>query len=90
MKELVQSVVARVAGGWQFAGAKFDFEVFALPGGSLIAVVLWLYSLVTVMSRTGRPRAVAKNPRLDACTDAARSATFLSSSCCARHRAHCS
>ena len=69
MKELLQSVAAKAAGGWQHAGAKLDFEVLALPGGSLIAVALWLYSLVTVTLKWNRPRSLAKRLTLDGCID---------------------
>jgi len=31
MKEILESVAARAANGWQRAGSKFDFEVFAMP-----------------------------------------------------------
>ena len=42
----LESVAARAANGWQRAGSKFDFEVFAMPGGSVIAPALWVYSMV--------------------------------------------
>ena len=52
VKELFESVAARAAGGWQSAGSKFDFEVFALPGGSFIAVALWCWSLAMMMVKS--------------------------------------
>lgn len=53
MKAILESVAARAATGWQHAGAKFDFEVFALPGGSVLAPALWIYSMaVSVLKRS--------------------------------------
>jgi hypothetical protein len=52
VKELIESVAAKAAGGWQSAGSKFDFEVFALPGGSFIAVALWCWSLAMMMLKS--------------------------------------
>jgi len=46
MKEILESVAARAANGWQRAGSKFDFEVFAMPGGSVMAPALWAYSMM--------------------------------------------
>jgi hypothetical protein len=46
MKEIFESVAARAANGWQRAGTKFDFEVLAMPGGSVMAPALWAYSMV--------------------------------------------
>jgi hypothetical protein len=46
---ILESVAARAANGWQRAGAKFDFEVFAMPGGSVMAPALWVYSMVSSM-----------------------------------------
>jgi len=46
MKEIFESVAARAANGWQRAGSKFDFEVFAMPGGSVMAPALWVYSMM--------------------------------------------
>jgi hypothetical protein len=46
MKEILESVAARAANGWQRAGSKFDFEVLAMPGGSVMAPALWVYSMM--------------------------------------------
>lgn len=54
MKEIIESVAARAAGGWQSAGSKFDFEVFALPGGSFIAVALWCWTLAMMMVKSSK------------------------------------
>jgi hypothetical protein len=45
--KLLESVAARAANGWQRAGSKFDFEVFAMPGGSVMAPALWVYSMMS-------------------------------------------
>jgi hypothetical protein len=47
MNAILESVAARAANGWQRAGSKFDFEVLAMPGGSVMAPALWVYSMVT-------------------------------------------
>jgi len=44
MLQLIQSGAARIAAGIQSAGANIDFQVLALPGGSVIAVLLWLFA----------------------------------------------
>jgi len=44
---ILESVAARAANGWQHAGSKFDFEVFAMPGGSVMAPALWVYSMLS-------------------------------------------
>jgi hypothetical protein len=54
VKELFESVAARAAGGWQRAGAKFDFEVLAMPGGSVIAPVLWAYSMTMSLVKSSQ------------------------------------
>ncbi len=46
MNAILESVAARAANGWQRAGSKFDFEVLAMPGGSVMAPALWVYSMV--------------------------------------------
>lgn len=47
MKGILESVAARAANGWQRAGSKFDFEVLAMPGGSVMAPALWVYSMMS-------------------------------------------
>lgn len=61
MKQLIESGAARIAAGIQSVGANFDFEVLSLPGGSVIAVLLWLYA--SAMSTL--KRAVPKPERVD-------------------------
>jgi hypothetical protein len=66
VKELIESVAAKAAGGWQSAGSKFDFEVFALPGGSFIAVALWCWSLAMMMVKSSHEHHQIKLLTLDA------------------------
>ncbi len=61
MNAILESVAARAANGWQRAGAKFDFEVLAMPGGSVMAPALWVYSMVS--ERAEAPRAGIPLPR---------------------------
>jgi hypothetical protein len=55
MKEILESVAGRAANGWQRAGSKFDFEVLALPGGSVMAPALWLYSMISSALKRTQP-----------------------------------
>jgi hypothetical protein len=55
MKEIFESVAARAANGWQRAGAKFDFDVFAMPGGSVMAPALWVYSMMIDVLKRSHP-----------------------------------
>lgn len=60
---ILESVAARAANGWQRAGSKFDFEVFAMPGGSVMAPALWIYSMVS--SALTRGTTDSKRPAQD-------------------------
>jgi hypothetical protein len=51
---ILESVAARAANGWQRAGSKFDFEVFAMPGGSVMAPALWVYSMMSSALKRSR------------------------------------
>jgi hypothetical protein len=54
MKQLIESGAVRIVAGIQRVGANFDFEVLSLPGGSVIAALLWLYaSTMGTPKRTG-------------------------------------
>ena len=50
MNEFIGLGTARIGAVIQNVCANVDFEVLSLPGGSLIAVLLWLYA--TAMGRT--------------------------------------
>jgi hypothetical protein len=45
MKQFIEVTAARVGAAIQNVCANLDFEVMSLPGGSLIAVLLWLYAI---------------------------------------------
>ena len=63
MNAILESVAARAANGWQRAGAKFDFEVLAMPGGSVMAPALWVYSMVaSVLKRPAQGSATQSAP----------------------------
>ena len=51
MKQLMQRAATRIAVAIQAAGANVDLEVLSLPGGSVFAVVLWLYATAVAGSR---------------------------------------
>ena len=59
MLNFIESNAGRIATRIQSIGAGFDPEVLALPGGSVIALLLWAYSGVAVsLNRTAaRPKA---------------------------------
>ncbi len=67
MNAILESVAARAANGWQRAGAKFDFEVLAMPGGSVMAPALWVYSMVSgALKRPAQNSATAPQSAPDA------------------------
>jgi hypothetical protein len=51
MKQLIELGAVRIGAAIQNVCANVDFEVLSLPGGSLIAVLLWLYA--TAMGGAG-------------------------------------
>jgi cytochrome c553 len=59
MLNFIESNAGRIATRIQSIGAGFDPEVLALPGGSVIALLLWAYSGVAMsLNRTAaRPKA---------------------------------
>jgi len=44
MKEQLESCAARIAARIQNVGSDMDPELLQLPGGSVIATLLWLYA----------------------------------------------
>jgi hypothetical protein len=44
MKQLIELGAVRIAAAIQNVYANVDFDVLSLPGGSLIAALLWLYA----------------------------------------------
>ena len=71
MRGILESVAARAANGWQRAGAKFDFEVLAMPGGSVMAPALWVYSMVSSVLKRSEPHSIDTQSAADV-PDAAR------------------
>lgn len=59
-KQLIAIGAARIGAAIQRAGARVDFEVLALPGGSLIAVLLWLCASVDPIRRAATNGAAAR------------------------------
>ncbi len=45
--QLIELGAVRIGAAIQRVGAKVDFEVLSLPGGSLIAVLFWLCAALT-------------------------------------------
>jgi hypothetical protein len=94
MKGILESVAARAATGWQRAGSKFDFEVFAMPGGSVMAPALWAYSMVVSVLKRREPNTANKQSTLDAPSEAKRASSVgltdaAASLSCAWPRCHC-
>jgi hypothetical protein len=61
MKQLIELGAVRIGAANQNVCANVDFDVLSLPGGSLIAVVLWLYagaasSVKRAITRVRAPR----------------------------------
>lgn len=69
MNAFIESSAGRIAAQIQSIGGSFDPEVLSLPGGSIIAVLLWLYAGTRVtLKRRGSPlRAVIEPPAPAAC-----------------------
>ena len=44
MMDFIESSAGRIAARIHSIGGSFDPEVLSLPGGSIIAMVLWLYA----------------------------------------------
>jgi hypothetical protein len=53
MMNFIESSAGRIAARIQSIGSSFDPEVLSLPGGSIIAIVLWLYaaSMLVALNR---------------------------------------
>jgi hypothetical protein len=45
MKRIIELGAVRMGAAIQNVCANVDFEVLSLPGGSLIALLLWLYAM---------------------------------------------
>jgi hypothetical protein len=92
--KILESVAAKAATGWQRAGSKFDFEVFALPGGSVLAPALWVYSVAVSALKSSRQHSIEQQPPTDASTEERAPVTRAAASAenglsCAWPRCHC-
>ena len=71
MNAILESVAARAANGWQRAGSKFDFEVLAMPGGSVMAPALWVYSMMSSALKRSQTHSIdAPSANMPSATDA--------------------
>jgi hypothetical protein len=59
MNHFIESSTSRIAAGIQTVGTGFDPEVLSMPGGTIIAVGLWLYARTMLTLKRG---AMHKNP----------------------------
>ena len=59
MLSFIESNAGRIANRIQSIGAGFDPEVLSLPGGSVIALLLWIYSGVAFSWRHAAPHRAA-------------------------------
>lgn len=69
MLNFIESNAGRIAARIQAIGVGFDPEVLSLPGGSVIATVLWLYAGTRLRLKRGAPheRPVAEPVATPAC-----------------------
>ena len=70
MNEFIESSAGRIAARIHSIGGSFDPEVLSLPGGSIIAVCLWLYASTRVTSTRADPpvRSVVEPAAPPVCT----------------------
>jgi len=66
MKQLIELGAVRIGAAIQNVCANVDFEVLSLPGGSLIAVLLWLYAIAMGSVRRAATQVRASGSRIDA------------------------
>jgi hypothetical protein len=50
-RQLIESGAVRIGAAIHNVSANIDFEVLSLPGGSLIAVLLWVFASVGSIRR---------------------------------------
>jgi hypothetical protein len=55
MMNFIESNAGRIAARIQSIGGSFDPEVLSLPGGSIIAILLWLYAASTMVTLNRAP-----------------------------------
>jgi uncharacterized BrkB/YihY/UPF0761 family membrane protein len=66
MKQFIELGAVWIGAAIQNFCASVDFEVLSLPGGSLIAVLLWLYATVMVFIRGAAAQVRASGSTIDA------------------------
>jgi hypothetical protein len=64
LKQLFKSAEAWIVAGLQ-GGENFDLEVMSLPGGSVIAVLLWLCASALTTLKRGAPQYRAVDDAID-------------------------
>ncbi len=73
MSNLVQSNAGRIAARIQSLGANFDPEILSLPGGSIIAVLIWAYASLAMVLGRDRTQEAGRNEQrikpIAPCTD---------------------
>ena len=69
MMNFIESNAGRIAARIQNIGVGFDPEIVSLPGGSVIAVLLWLYSGTVTTLKRGASR---ERPAIESVPAAAR------------------
>jgi hypothetical protein len=69
MMNFIESSAGRIAARIQSIGVNFDPDVLSLPGGSVLAVFLWLYAnaLVTLRRGASHERQVIESAPAPAC-----------------------
>jgi hypothetical protein len=84
MKQLIELAAARIGAAIQNVYANVDFDVLSLPGGSFIAVVLWLYA--SAAGSIGRASTSVRAPGTARCVrgvcDVRRGASRNQGLCC--------
>jgi hypothetical protein len=69
MMNFIESSAGRIAARIQSIGGTFDPEVLSLPGGSIIAIVLWLYAASTLAALHRTPPRPRPAEPVVACSD---------------------
>jgi hypothetical protein len=68
MKQFIEFGAVWIGAALQDVCANVDFEVLSLPGGSLIAVLLWLYATAMGPIRRAATKVHAAGSTIDGCS----------------------
>jgi hypothetical protein len=60
MVDFIESSAGRIAARIHSIGANFDPEILSLPGGSIIAVILWAYASTMLTLKREKREKLAK------------------------------